>query len=167
MSNLTNLYGKAGEYLCIAEFMRPVMGPSGPRLLFDAHLIGGNAPTFDYIIYLVDATGDRTGAFFFVQVKTTSKTPAAGIGYPVAFSALDVRRALATKVPFFVCAVDRAVTGAEKFFIKGVDSKRTKGIARLAPVHDLTTDAVKNDLYDEVELLWAAQVTPVLTKKLI
>lgn len=61
MSNITNLSGKAGEFLCGMELMRPV---AGARFLFDAYLLGGNAPTFDYIVFLADANGDRTGAFF-------------------------------------------------------------------------------------------------------
>lgn len=141
--------------------MRPV---AGPRVLFDAYLLGGNAPTFDYIVYLVDANGDRTGPLFFVQVKTISTTPTSGHGYPVGFSAADVKRAQATKIPFFVCAVDRSVTGSEKFFIKGVDSKRSEGIAKLAPTYDLTTDAVKLGLYDEVTRVWASQAKPALAK---
>lgn len=161
MSNLSNLSGSAGEYLCGTELMRPV---AGPRFLFDAYLLGGKAPTFDYIVYLVDANGDRTGPFFFVQVKTTSTTPRKGTGYPVAFNAADVRRAQATKVPFFICVVDRSVTGKEKFYIKGVDSKRTKGIARVAPIHDLALNSVKIDLFDEVTRLWAAQAIPALAK---
>lgn len=159
MSNLRNLSGRAGEFLCITEFMRAT---AGQRFLFDALLLGGNAPTFDYIIYLVDSNGDRTGPFFFVQVKTTSKTPKPGTGYPAEFSATDVKRAQATKVPFFICAVDRSIAGSEKFFIKGVDAKRTKGIIRISPVHDLKTDAVKLALYNEVTRVWASQAVPVL-----
>lgn len=141
--------------------MRPV---AGPRLLFDAYLPGGNAPTLDYIVYLVNANGDRTGALFFVQVRTIATPPKGGNGYLVGFSAIDVKRALATKIPFFVCVVDRSVTGIERFFIKGVDSKRTRGIARLPAKYDLTTDAVKLGLYDEVTRVWASQAIPALAK---
>lgn len=161
MSNLKNIYGKAGEFSFGAELMRPV---AAPRILFDACLLGGNAPTFDYIVYLVDVNGDRTGPLFFVQVKTISTSPKSGNGYPVGFSATDVKRAQATKIPFFVCAVDRSVSGSEKFFIKGVDSKRTRGIANLAALHDLTTDAVKLGLFDEVTRVWASQAIPALAK---
>lgn len=159
MSNLKNLSGRAGEFLCITEFMRAT---STQRFLFDAFLLGGNAPTFDYIIYLVDSHGDRTGPFFFVQVKTTSKTPRPGIGYTTDFSASDVKRAQATQVPFFICAVDRSITGREKFFIKGVDARRTKGIIRMSATHDLATDAVKLALYKEVTRVRAAQAVPEL-----
>lgn len=159
MSNLKNLSGRAGEFLCITEFMRAT---STQCFLFDAFLLGGNAPTFDYIIYLVDSHGDRTGPFFFVQVKTTAKKPKAGTGYRVGFSAVDVKRAQATKVPFFICAVDRSVTGSEKFFITGVDSKRTKGIISIPPIHDLATDSVKLALYKEVTRVWANQAVPAL-----
>jgi len=159
MSNLKNLSGRAGEFLCITEFIRAT---STQRFLFDAFLLGGNAPTFDYIIYLVDSHGDRTGPFFFVQVKTTSKKPKPGAGYPAGFSATDVKRAQATKVPFFICAVDRSTSGHEKLFIKGVDSKRTRGIIRILPIHDLATDTVKLALYNEVTRVWASQAVPAL-----
>lgn len=141
--------------------MRPV---AARRFLFDAYLLGGKAPTFDYIVYLVGLNGDRTGPFFFLQVRTTTKTPKQGVAYGIDFSATDVKRAQATKIPFFVCVVDRSVTRCEKFFIMGVDSKRTAGITRLAPVHDLATDAVKIDLYNELTRLWDAQTTPALAK---
>lgn len=161
MNNLSNLKGRAGEFLCISEFMRPI---AGQRLLFDACLLGYNAPTFDYIVYLVDASGDRIGPFFFVQVKTTSKTPPAGAGYSVRFTLADVKRAQATKVPFFLCVVDCAAKGREKFFIRGVDWKLSHGIFRLLPEYDLTVDAVKLQLYHEVERVWAYQMTPMLAK---
>ncbi|NHZ38058.1 DUF4365 domain-containing protein [Massilia rubra] len=161
MSNLVYLFGRAGEFLCGGEFLRPV---AGSRYLFDVCFLGGNAPTVDYIVYLVDERGTRTGPIFFVQVKTTARAPKNGTGYKVGFSAADVRRAQATKVPFFVCVVDRSTEGRAKFFIKGVESTRTTGIATLAPVHDLATDAVKLDLYQEVTRLWAGQSMPALTK---
>lgn len=161
MSNLKNLSGKAGEFLFGAELMRPL---AGSRFLFDAYLIGGNEPTLDYIIYLVDNNGDRTGAFFFVQVKTTTTSPKPGTGYKVGFSADDVKRAQSMKTPFFVCAVDRSVVGSEKFFIKGVASTRTTGISRLSPVYDVSMDVVKLDLYNEVTRLWAGQTCLPLAK---
>jgi hypothetical protein len=137
---------------------------AGPRVLFDARLLGGNAPTFDYIVYLVDAKGDRTGAFFFVQVKTTATAPKPGAAYPIAFGATDVKRAQRTKIPFFVSVVDTSDPHRPRFFIKGVDSKRSTGMARLAQDYDLATDAVKLDLYDEVTRLWGTQRTPALAK---
>lgn len=163
MSNIAYLFGKAGEFLCGGELLRPV---AGSRYLFDVCFLGGDAPTFDYIVYLLDEDGRRTGPFFFLQVKTTAKTTSNGTGYPIRFSAADVRRAHTTKVPFFVCVVDRSAGRGAKLFIKGVESTRTRGIATLAPDHDLETDAVKLDLYREVTRLWARRSVPRL-KKLI
>ena len=161
MSNFAYLSGKAGELLCGGEFLRPV---ARSRYLFDVCFLGGDAPTSDYIVYLVDEHGVRTGPLFFAQVKTTARAPTEGSGYKVGFSAADVRRAQATKVPFFVCVVDRSTVGSAKFFIKGVESTRTRGIARLAPVHDLSMDAVKLVLYDEVTRVWRSQTVPTLMK---
>lgn len=135
----------------------------GGSHLFEPYLIGGKAPTFDYIFYLVDASGHRSGPFFFVQVKTTEKRPKTGAAYPIKFKATDVARAIATKVPFFVCVVDRSVKHQPRFSIQGVDSKRTKGISRVAPPHDLATDAVKITIHAEVERLWKPQATPALS----
>lgn len=135
----------------------------GPRVLFEPYLIGGKAPTFDYIVYLLDASGHRSGPFFFVQVKTTDQRPQPGDPYPIKFTATDVARAIATKVPFFLCVVDRSAKQQARMFVRGVDSKRTKGISRVAARHDLTTDAVKIAIYDEVERLWKTQGTPALS----
>ncbi|MGV7211521.1 hypothetical protein ACLB1G_27090 [Oxalobacteraceae bacterium A2-2] len=160
MNNLKNLIGTTGEYLCGAELMRPV---AGGLFLFDAYLMGGTAPTFDYIVYLLDMYCDRSGPFFFLQVKTTFR-PNRGAPYLIDFSARDVKRAQATKIPFFLCVIDLSVPRFEKFFIKGVDSTRTKGIARVAPRFDLASDAVKLGIHKEVTRLWAVQQTPALAE---
>ncbi|UOD28822.1 hypothetical protein INH39_25780 [Massilia violaceinigra] len=163
MSNVAYLFGKAGEFLCGGELLRPL---SGSRYLFDVYFLGGNAPTFDYIVYLLDEGGRRTGHFFFLQVKTTARTARSRTGYPIRFSAADIRRAQATKVPFFICVVDCSAGRRAKFFIKGLESTRTRAIATLSPDHDLETDAVKLDLYREVTRLWARRRVPAL-KRLI
>jgi hypothetical protein len=163
MGNIQNISGAAGEYLAAMELMRPI---ATGAFLFDAVLLGGKEPTYDYIVYLLDANSDRYGPFCFLQVKTTTRKPAPGGAYPLAFSATDVARAHASKIPFFVCIVDRAVPRAERIFIKGVDSDRKAGISRLAPTHDLAADAVKLELHQEVERVWSMQSAPVL-KRLI
>ncbi len=163
MSNVAYLFGKAGEFLCGGELLRPL---SGSRYLFDVYFLGGNAPTFDYIVYLVDEGGRRTGPFFFLQVRTTARTTRNGTAYPIRFSAANVRLAQASKVPFFICVVACSAGRRAKFFIKGVESTRTRAIATLAPDHDLETEAVKLDLYREVTRLWARRSVPAL-KKLI
>lgn len=68
----------------------------GPRVLLEPYLIGGKAPTLDYIVYLLDASGHRSGPFFFVQGKTTDQRPQPGDPYPIKFAATDVDRAIAT-----------------------------------------------------------------------
>jgi hypothetical protein len=161
MGNIPNISGAAGEYLCGTELLRPV---AGRGFLFDPFLLGGKAPTFDYMVHLLDTNGNRTGAFFFLQVKTTQKQPGLSGTYSVMFSAADVKRASAQKIPFFLCVVDRAVTRSEKIFIMGVDSMRKKGISRIAPIYDLADDAVKIALFDEVTRLWKSQPVPALTK---
>ena len=161
MGNIANISGASGEYLCGTELLRPV---AGKGFMFDPFLLGGKAPTFDYIVHLLNEKGDRTAAFFFLQVKTTQKEPGTSGGYSINFTATDLERAKSLKAPFFLCVVDRSVTRSEKIFIKGVDSTRTKGISRVAAVYDLTDDKVKIDLYDEVTRLWKAQTFPILTK---
>lgn len=157
MGNIQNISGAAGEYLAAMELMRPI---ASGAFLFDAVLLGGKEPTYDYIVYLLDADSERFGPFYFLQVKTTTRKPAPGGAYRLGFDAVDVARAQAS--PYFVCVVDRAVPRAERIFIKGVDSKRKAGISRLAPTYDLATDAVKLELHQEVERLWALQSAPVL-----
>jgi hypothetical protein len=161
MGNIQNISGAAGEYLAAAELMRPT---SGGAVLFDAVLLGGKEPTYDYIVYLLDAKSERFGPFFFLQVKTTTSDPTPGGAYRFSFSAVDVARAQASKIPYFVCIVDRAVPRAERIFVKGVDSKRKAGISRFPPAFDLATDAVKLEMHEEVERLWSMQSMPVLTR---
>jgi hypothetical protein len=161
MGNLQNISGAAGEYLCGMELLRPVPRRS---FLFSPVLLGGKEPTFDYLVYLLDENGDRFGPFFFLQVKSTTGRVTKAGNYPLGLSAFNVRRAIASKVPFFVCIVDRSKPRQERFFILGVDSRRTTGIAQLVPRHDLATDEVKLELHGEVERLWALQGVPLLSK---
>lgn len=161
MGNFQNISGAAGEYLCGMELMRPV---ARRGFMFAPVLLGGKEPTFDYLVYLLDSNGDRYGPFFFLQVKSTTKNADRNGNYSLALSTIDIHRATASKVPFFVCIVDRSKIRQERFFILGVDSRRTTGITRLASRHDLATDQVKVELHEEVERLWALQSVPSLSK---
>ncbi|WP_141749535.1 hypothetical protein [Duganella phyllosphaerae] len=90
--------------------------------------LSGKAGEFLCITKFMRATAEQHFLFDALLLGGNAKTPRTGTGYPTGFSATDVKRAQATKVPFFICAVDRSIAGSEKFFIKGVDAKRTRGI---------------------------------------
>jgi len=126
--------------------------------------LGKDEPTVDLIVFLLDADGDQKGPFFFLQVKATSTGPRPDGTYEICFSALDVRRAQAMKVPFFLCVVDRSIPAKRRIYIKGVDSMRKRGIYRLAPRDDLTSAAVKKALHDEVTRIWAVRCVPCFQK---
>ncbi|WP_413458212.1 hypothetical protein [Herbaspirillum huttiense] len=173
MGNLKNIIGAGGEYLCGIELMRPVIAsaflprgflPAEGGCLFEALHFGGKEPTYDYVVYLLDATARRLGPFFFLQVKTTLKTPDITGAYAMRFSAAAVARAHAMKTPFFVGIVDRSTARREKIYVKGIDARQSKGIASLAPLHDLAEDAVKIAIYNEVCRVWALRNNPPLTQ---
>lgn len=166
MSNLPNIIGSLGELVCGTELIRPVgrPGTSNFRFLFEPVLLGEKQATYDYLVHLLDQSGNRNGAFFFLQVKTTMKGPGANGHYAYAFSAVDVARAQALKTPFLVAIVDRSRNRQEKIYFMGVDAKRTRGISRIAPTYSLKMDRAKIALYDEVARLWSAQPIPALTK---
>lgn len=173
MGNLKNIIGAGGEYLCGIELMRPVtpspclhigFQPGEVGYLFEALHFGGKEPTYDYLVYLLDAHAQRLGPFFFLQVKTTLKALDTTGTYSLRFSARAVARARAMKTPFFVGIVDRSATSREKIYVKGIDATNSKGIARLEPLHDLADDAVKISIYNEVSRVWALRNNPPLTR---
>jgi len=173
MGNLKNIIGTGGEYLCGIELMRPVIPSAGlpcgfqpgeAGCLFEALHFGGKEPTYDYVVYLLDATARRLGPFFFLQVKSTFKAPGAAGAYALRFNANAVKRAHAMKTPFFVGIVDRSTARRERIYVKGIDARQSKGIARLAPHHDLAEDAVKIAIYNEVRRVWSLRNNPPLTQ---
>ncbi|MGC4243968.1 MAG: hypothetical protein QM686_17225 [Herbaspirillum sp.] len=68
------------------------------------------------------------------------------------------------KTPFFVGIVDRSTARRERIHVKGIDARQSKGIARLAPHHDLAEDAVKIAIYNEVCRVWSLRNNPPLTQ---
>lgn len=160
MGNASNICGEAGELDCSSELMNPV---AGRGVLFRPISLGENEPTADFLVFLLSPEGKQNGPFFFLQVKSTSAGPRPDGSYGIAFSAGDIRRAQAMKVPFFLCVVDRS-SPKRRMFVKGVDSKRKRGIYCLAPQHDLMEDAVKEALYDEVTRVWSKRRMPCLGK---
>jgi len=147
MGNISKIRGQAGELDCASEFMSEV---AGRGVLFHPVALAENEPTADHLVFLLSPTGELSGPFFFVQVKSTSKGPRADGSYTYSFSAQDVQRAHAMKVPFLLCLVDRSIPNERRIFIKGVDSKRKRGIYRISTKYDLRTDAVKIALHREV-----------------
>lgn len=159
MGNASNICAKAGELDCSSELMNPV---AGRGVLFRPIALGANEPTADFLVFLLSQDNGDGGHFFFLQVKTTEVGPRPDGSYAYNFPARDVRRAQVMKVPFFVCMVDRSDPNVRRIFIKGVDSKRKTGIYSLMPLYDLTTDAIKLALYEEVSRAWEIQHAPSL-----
>lgn len=159
MGNRSNIIGEAGELECSSELMNPV---SGRGILFRPIPLGSNEPTADFLVFLLSPDSEEGSQFFFLQVKTTEVGLRRDGNYSYNFPSKDVLRAQAMKVPFFVCVVDRSNPNVRQIFIKGVDSKKPIGIYRVAPLYDLTSDATKIALYEEVRRIWANQSSPVL-----
>ena len=157
MGNLTNIRGKAGEFFCGKELMRPV---ANGDLLFDIARFDGKEPTADYIVFLINSAGERTGPFFFVQVKSTTKGRRKSGDYAYSFDRTRVQRAQALKTPFILCLVDLSTRRSGEIFIMGVDSNRITGIRSLPRKHDLAKSSVKITLFDEVTRIWTEQNSP-------
>lgn len=139
--------------------MNPV---AGRGVLFRTIALGEAEPTVDFMVFLLDQNNKQGSEFFFLQVKTTEVGPRHDGSYACSFSAREVQRARAMKVPFFICVVDRSDPSVRRIFIKGVDSKRHAGTYSVAPLYDLKTDTVKVTLYEEVKRIWAMQKLPRL-----
>jgi hypothetical protein len=157
MGNLSNLRGAAGEYFCGRELLRPVQTRG---MLFDIVRFEGREPTADFMVFLVNPLGERTGPFFFLQIKSTTKSRRCNGSYAYSFDRNHVRRAQALKVPFFVCIVDFSACSSGEIFVMGVDSKRSQGIYRMPCAYDLSAQWVKLAMFDEVTRIWAAQDYP-------
>jgi hypothetical protein len=125
--------------------------------LFDIVRFEGKEPTADFMVFLVDSSGQRTGPFFFMQVKATNKGCNKNGCYAYSFGTKHVRRALSLKVPFVVCIVDLSIRGSGRIFIKGIDSRRHQGIYCMPCTYDLSAPWVKLALYDEVARIWAGR----------
>jgi len=161
MDNLSNILGEAGEHACASELMVAVAGRGA---LFRSIPLSKVEPTADLLVFLLSPNGEKSGPFFFLQIKTTATGLQSDGSYSYSFEAKDVQRAQSMRVPFFLCVVDQSVLNERHMFIKGVDSKRRQGIYRLRPHYDLTIDAVKVALHDEVSRIWAERSVPRLVK---
>lgn len=163
MGKASNIIGEAGELDCSSELMKPV---SGRGVMFRPIRLGVNEPTADFLVFLLSPDSEEGSQFFFLQVKTTKVGARRDGNYAYNFPIRDVIRAQAMKVPFFVSVVDRSDMTVRRIFIKGVDSKRQSGIYRIAPHYDLTSDAIKVALYEEVRRVWTGQDVPDLKELL-
>ncbi|MBV6779402.1 hypothetical protein KWH04_01795 [Xanthomonas campestris pv. trichodesmae] len=151
MSNLFNLVGGWGESVIKTEIMRPINVAAFkgyPRFPFMPIFLGEKAETFDFIVYLLGLDERAAGPYFFLQVKST-ETVSGKKSCPAPVSREDVTRAVAFKSPSFVVAADLTPVPA-KLYIRGISNNRTSGISSINKKSDLSIDAVKVSVYDEV-----------------
>lgn len=144
-----NIVGNRGESEVATELLTPTdTSGSIPAFPFHPIFLGEKAPVFDFLVYLLDDSGQPTGAHFFVQTKTTRRALQADrciARLPIK----DVRAAQAFKCPSFIFAVHAPAKSA-RIYIAAIAHDRSRGIERIPVCHDLASDAVKIQLYSDV-----------------
>ena len=143
--------------------LRP-LGPAN-EILFDPKFLGEKAGVLDFLVRLLDTDGALLGPFFFIQVKTTSdRKKVTRESINVTFKSDHIHAARKMKVPCYVFAVDATDPQTEHVYFCGVSSTRRKEIAGVLRKHDLSFEAKKRALYDEVVGFFAATTTAHATK---
>jgi hypothetical protein len=120
------------------------------RPFFRPHFLGAKFATLDFMIELIDS---GPAAFFFVQVKTTTRGYTKRDEPPrlkVGVSLRDVRRLLRYPAPTYVVGIDEPT---EKGFIVSVHGTRAKAISSLTSKYPLDCGNLRR-LWEEVRAFW-------------
>jgi hypothetical protein len=141
-----NHLGNLGEYVVSLLFRRTV----NDVYRFSVTFLGAKAQLLDFMVNLLDANGSEYGPFFFLQVKTSAKQPSRKQGIPARFSANEVSRACARKVPVYLAAVGRLSDDLEDIFIIGVDASLQGGVRRVPKIFSLALKETRLTIHDEV-----------------
>lgn len=152
MSNQNNLVGELGESMTktalIAEIVKKSNHQSYPDFLFKPYFLGEKADLFDFIVFLLDADAKPTGAYFYVQVKST-KNALKSKSCEAKYSKKEVTRALGFKCPSYVVGV-KTNGSNDDVYIRGISSSLKSGIYTAPLKNKLFLDEIKVKLYDEV-----------------
>ena len=141
--------GRLAELVAATDLSRPVGGRYG-RVLFSTTHLGDRYPTVDY---LVDVLGPRgvSLAFFFVQVKGTSRAAPAALRLPVEVGTDRFNRLVRLPAPTYLIGVD-VVT--ELSYLVTVNRPRQADMSSITKAYCLRDDAIKIQLYREVLDFW-------------
>ena len=145
--------GRFGELLTEAELLRPVRNGVN-RPLFRGHNLGEKYPAIDFLVDLLDRRERRVG-FFYVQVKSTAQLRASSRKrLPVACPVKKYNALVALPVPTYFVGAD-VIT--ERLFVLAAHKPRSRDMASIVKTYDLSSDEVKNILYEDVLEYWNQQ----------
>jgi len=146
-----NLIGARGEAIFVARIM-DFCGRDLPY--FDPHFLGDKFPVFDHLVNVID--GESISAYFFAQVKTTSKgyvTRADGKRYlNVSVSKASLNDMVIYPGPAYLFGIDE-VDG--KAFIVGIDKAVASGFSAMPATYELDCTTIRQ-LWDEVKAYWSS-----------
>jgi hypothetical protein len=145
----TNQSGDLGELLARLHLSRPV-GGRFRRALFQATSLGGNYPTVDLIVDVLDPNSEPIG-FFFAQVKATQFASRGGTRLSLTVESERYRRLLRLCAPAFLIGVDVL---AERSYVVAATLPAPATLPSIPRDYPLTEDKIKVALYHEVVRFW-------------
>ncbi|HEX3725513.1 MAG TPA: DUF4365 domain-containing protein [Pirellulales bacterium] len=121
-----------------------------PDPYFDPHQLDAKFPVYDYLVELV---GDwKSPPYFFVQVKSTKKSPLPGtLDLDVTLKKKDVLSMVHCPIPTYLIGVDEPNA---KAYLAAVHAPRDKTVSQI-PIRFPLNAANLRLLRDEVEAYWA------------
>lgn len=128
------------------ERLTRTVGGKYKHPLFYPNFLGDKYPTADLIVNLLD-NNSKTIGFFFAQVKgtATSKAKAKRLGVTVDLD--KYKQLVSIPLPTYVIGVD---TEANEVYLIGAMKATSKALSSMTKRHDLSDEAVRIKLYNEV-----------------
>ena len=156
MADLTSgQSGNLGELLARVHLSRPV-GGRYRRALFMATHLGGQYPTVDLIVDVLDAADEPVG-FFFAQVKSTQFALQGGTRLSLTVDLERYRRLTRLRAPAYLIGVD---IQAERSYIVAAISPAPDALRNIPRDYPLTDDRIRVALYREVVSFWTRHRRP-------
>jgi hypothetical protein len=141
--------GRVGELVVELTFNR-LVGASYNRCLFRPNFLGEKYPTVDFFVDVLDDQGDAAG-FFFAQVRSTMQAATSGSRLSINVDVAAYNRLVALPIPTYLIGVDGV---REAAYVVAAFKRRTTGVSGITTAFNLTHDAVKVSLYEEVCRFW-------------
>lgn len=155
MSFINNLIGDRGESEVQTALLTPVRRAGYPEQPFLPLFLGAKAPLFDFVVYLLDARGQRLGSHFFVQVKSTS-TAATNQSCAVKMGKASAITATKFRCPSYLIGADVSKKTSCDLYVMGISHTQSTTILSVPVIHSLKDDTTKVLIYDEVCANFAA-----------
>ena len=144
---MRDVVGQRGEALFYTMITR-LYGRNKP--LFRPQFLGDKWPTVDFIVELINYSGEVT-PFFFVQVRTTN------LGYTkkknrlkIQATANDMKKLAKIPAPTYICGIDEVNELGYIVSANGESLKRFSSLSTKFPINKNTQDM----LWEEVKNFW-------------